>query len=214
MSEQLDSMKSTLMACAMGRMGDLENTDAKELGEVIDMIKDLEEAKYYCTITEAMEKRTKEDGVKDKIDNALIMERLRNQSEPMSYYGGPSVRYPDRRFDEYGRMYYDGPATWSGPSERMYYDGRDMRRGGGSNVEKSYTQPYSGRDIREGRSYRSRRGYMESQENHMPDAVKMQKLEDYIKELGGDLTDMVREASPEEKNTVREKLMRIAEQIV
>lgn len=33
----------------------LEYVDTKELGEVIDMIKDLAEAIYYCTVTEAME---------------------------------------------------------------------------------------------------------------------------------------------------------------
>jgi hypothetical protein len=50
----LKSMKDTLMCCAQGQMAHLETVDAKELGEVIDMIKDLEEAIYYCTITEAM----------------------------------------------------------------------------------------------------------------------------------------------------------------
>ena len=52
--EMLKSMKETLMACAQGQMGHLDTVDAKELGEVIDMIKDIEEAIYYCTITEAM----------------------------------------------------------------------------------------------------------------------------------------------------------------
>jgi phage anti-repressor protein len=32
----------------------LDKVDAKELGEAIDMIKDLAEAIYYCTITDAM----------------------------------------------------------------------------------------------------------------------------------------------------------------
>jgi hypothetical protein len=35
-------------------MSNLQQVDAKELGEVIDMVKDIEEAIYYCTITEAM----------------------------------------------------------------------------------------------------------------------------------------------------------------
>ena len=52
--KQLETMKEQLMACAQGQMGNLQNVDAKELGEVIDMIKDLEEAIYYCTITKAM----------------------------------------------------------------------------------------------------------------------------------------------------------------
>lgn len=36
------------------QMEDLENVCAKELGEVIDMIKDLSEAIYYDVVTEAM----------------------------------------------------------------------------------------------------------------------------------------------------------------
>jgi len=58
--EILKSMKDTLMCCAQGQMGHLESVDAKELGEVVDMIKDLEEAMYYCVIIEAMEKGDKE----------------------------------------------------------------------------------------------------------------------------------------------------------
>ena len=43
-------------------MGHLEQVDAKELGEVIDMVKDIEEAIYYCTITKAMEEKEKSGG--------------------------------------------------------------------------------------------------------------------------------------------------------
>jgi hypothetical protein len=41
-------------------MTHLDTVDTKELGEAIDMIKDLSEAIYYCTITEAMEKKDEE----------------------------------------------------------------------------------------------------------------------------------------------------------
>jgi hypothetical protein len=53
--EQLKNMKMAIMSCVQSQMGNLANVDAKELGEAIDMIKDLSEAIYYCTITEAME---------------------------------------------------------------------------------------------------------------------------------------------------------------
>jgi hypothetical protein len=43
-------------------MTHLDSVDAKELGEAIDMIKDLSEAIYYCTVTEAMEAKEKEGG--------------------------------------------------------------------------------------------------------------------------------------------------------
>ena len=63
--EQLKSMKECLMSCAQSQMSNLSNVDAQELGAVIDMIKDLEEAIYYCTITKAM----KESEKKEKYSN-------------------------------------------------------------------------------------------------------------------------------------------------
>ena len=59
MIEQMKMMKTTLMNCVQGQMGDLTSVDAKELGEAVDMIKDLSEAIYYCTITESMERATR-----------------------------------------------------------------------------------------------------------------------------------------------------------
>lgn len=53
--ERLRYMKEALICAAESQMSHLDQVDAKELGEVIDMIKDIEEAIYYCTITEAME---------------------------------------------------------------------------------------------------------------------------------------------------------------
>jgi hypothetical protein len=61
--KDLHKMKEMLMAQVQAQMGHLEQVDTKELGEVIDMIKDLSEAIYYCTITEAMEEKDKEKEV-------------------------------------------------------------------------------------------------------------------------------------------------------
>ena len=58
--ERLKAMKERLMSCVEGQLNDLRNTDAEELGEVVDMIKDLEEAIYYCTVVKAMEEKEKE----------------------------------------------------------------------------------------------------------------------------------------------------------
>jgi hypothetical protein len=55
--ERLKSMKEELINSACYQIeNELSSVDTKELGEVIDMIKDLEEAMYYCTVTEAMKK--------------------------------------------------------------------------------------------------------------------------------------------------------------
>lgn len=55
-TEALKAMKEQLMSCVQGQMGDISKVDAHELGEAVDMIKDLAEAIYYCTISESMEK--------------------------------------------------------------------------------------------------------------------------------------------------------------
>lgn len=59
--ERLKSMKETLVGTIQGQLGHLDQVDAKELGEVVDMVKDLEEAIYYCTITKAMEEKDQKE---------------------------------------------------------------------------------------------------------------------------------------------------------
>jgi hypothetical protein len=55
--ERLYHIKNTLIDTAMAHMSDLKAVDTHELGEVIDMIKDMEEAIYYCHISKAMEEK-------------------------------------------------------------------------------------------------------------------------------------------------------------
>ena len=52
--ERLREVKEILLCCVEEQVQDLCEVNTAELGEVIDMIKDLEEAIYYCTVTEAM----------------------------------------------------------------------------------------------------------------------------------------------------------------
>ena len=59
--EHLKKIKSKLVNCVYEELEhNWENINIMELGEVIDMIKDLSEAIYYCTVTEAMEGKEKE----------------------------------------------------------------------------------------------------------------------------------------------------------
>lgn len=55
MKEMLMSMKEILISKTHDQVEHLEEADCCELGKAIDMIKDLEEALYYCTVVEAME---------------------------------------------------------------------------------------------------------------------------------------------------------------
>ena len=55
--ENLKTMKNQLISLVQNQLTHTETVNTKELGEAIDMIKDLEETIYYCTITKAMEEK-------------------------------------------------------------------------------------------------------------------------------------------------------------
>ena len=59
--EKLKNIQETLATVAEEQLEHLECVDAKELGEVIDIIKDIEETIYYCTVTKAMKKETEHE---------------------------------------------------------------------------------------------------------------------------------------------------------
>lgn len=171
--ERFKSVKEMLMAQIEGQMSHLYDVDAKELGEVIDMVKDLEEAMYYCTITEAMKKKEEQP-----------------QYNNINYYTEP---------------YYD----------KMYYGGNGnggQSNGGGV----SYYDGWNGqmRDSREGRSGETRKMYMEHKSLHADKTTKMKDLEKYMQELTHDMTEMIQDASPEEKQLLQQKISTLAQKIV
>ena len=59
--ERMKSLKEILMSMLEGQACNLNEVNAEEMGEVVDMVKDLSEAIYYCSITKAMEERQKEE---------------------------------------------------------------------------------------------------------------------------------------------------------
>lgn len=195
----LKSMKDTLMCCAQGQMAHLETVDAKELGEVIDMIKDLEEAIYYCTITEAM-----------------------NAKEPQGNNGHTTIYYSEpmgyRDMDRMqGRMYFDGNAsTMYSRGGRMYAnnDNNSSDANGRRNYDENY-MPYTMMmsDEREGKSPKHRRMYMESKEMHQDKAKQLKELEKYVQELSKDLIEMIEDASPEEKQYLGNRISSLGTKI-
>ncbi len=236
--ERMKNMKETLMGCVQAQMSHLDTVDTKELGEVVDMIKDFSEAIYYCTITEAMEGKEKEGG--------------REREKEYHYY---TERYmPDYRMIDrpYGRMYYNGNSGNSGGggnemmyyngdgsgsgNEMMYYNGNNSgrgnssssgnqsassrgnnARGGGSRGfhEDWYERemPFEMRDEREGRSHMSRKTYMESKEMHQDKNVKLKELEKYMQELSNDMVEMISDTSPEEKQLLEKRLAALSSKI-
>lgn len=196
--ERLKQMKDSLVSIVQSQMGGhLDQVNTEELGEAIDMIKDLEEAIYYCTITKAMTE--KED--KEKEHHYYYTERVYPDYMPKDY---PYYRDMDRST---GRMYYGGNDSMPGSnsSENSGYRRYDE-------VMTSYPSVMM-RDAREGRSGRSRKSYMESKEMNQSKEVQMKELEKYMQELTHDITEMVSDASPEEKAMLQQKVSMLASKI-
>lgn len=194
--EKLKSIQECLASAAEAQVYDLENVDAQELGEVIDIIKDIEETIYYCTVTKAMK-----EGVEEYREPEVM------------YYGGYRREHPSWREKDMG--------DWS--DERRYYDGKgsqhtssnssDHMSGGSGNSNSYYTEreyPHAFEDMREGRSYRSRRMYMESKESKQDKAIQMRELEKYMQELAQDITEMIEGASSEERQYLSKKISALA----
>ena len=84
--ERLKSMKETLICCIQAQMTHLDTVDTKELGEAMDMVKDLSEAIYYQTITDAMEQKEHEGH--DKENRYYIDYRMMDKGNGRMYYSG------------------------------------------------------------------------------------------------------------------------------
>lgn len=200
--ERLKHVKDTLLCAVESQLGDLEKVDAKELGEVVDMVKDMEEAMYYCSVVKAMEEKKEEEK-----EFEHFMTKYAPYMQLQSNY-----RDMDR---EQGRMYYGDRNIERGSWPRGDREGkmnRDMdidRRG--SEEERRY--PMEIRDAREGKSPISRKNYIESKELHQGAPAQMRELEKYLQELSQDITEMIADATPEEKTVLQQKLSILASKI-
>ena len=151
--EKLKWMKDSLICVVENELCNLGEVDTKELGEAIDMIKDLEEAIYYATVTEAMNKPGKEWEMKKS-------DHHQNIDDDRMYYDEPMWR------DEYG-----------------------------------------------GRSPMSRKMYMEAKHMNKDKATQLRELEKYMQELSQDITEMIADASPEEKQYLEKKITALASKV-
>lgn len=190
--ERLKSIKSTLVSLVETQLGDVEHTDAKELGEVVDMIKDLEEAMYYCAIVEAMEK-SKEEGQED----ISVRSRMGYTDHfPHGEYNWDTMDWrPYFYYTQSGRGSANqyGSSNSGSTSARMGYseDGISNNQGGsGSGGQTAY---YGGPTYY----------YTESK------PMSMNEVSKYLSELSDSLPHMMEKASPEDKKMIAEKLQQI-----
>ena len=146
--ERLHEMKEIIMCAVEHQLTDLEHVNTCELGEAIDMIKDLEEAIYYCTVTEAM--------------------------------NDPYNEWKTKKSDHY-QVIDNDRAGWTSSWE--------------------------------GRSHMSRKMYMEARDMKKDKATQLHELEKYMQELSLDITEMIADASPEEKQYLEKKITALASKI-
>lgn len=199
------------------------SNDMVLMGGLADMLKDLNESLYHAKINKSMKDAEEEDELMSKLgiaddrrgyngENYMRANRRRVQmSEPYMHY-----RDMDR--EDAGRMYYGG-------SQQMYYDGdRRMYNGGNGssmnsgNMSSGSSNSSSMRGYSESRYDRARRGYEEAKSMYSNNSAedkqaKMRELEKYMSELSMDMTDMIKDASPEEKEILRKKLNTLATKV-
>ena len=116
--DRLYKIKDCLTSCVEGQMHNLNQADTQELGAAIDMIKDLEEAIYYHTITKAMNEPQQKGMMMGKEHHQ------KQQEEPM-YYGGSNNNMMYRAY------YGNNPSMMnpSKPQHNIHSEGRDPKEG-------------------------------------------------------------------------------------
>lgn len=190
----------------------VENVNTEEMGEAVDMIKDLCEAEYKAVIVKSMKKADEEEEEYNK-------ELLRALKDEYGEEGGRRY-YDEYRYMRTGRYAPKGKGTYVGrrgyeePPYYHMYPERDMDREYGRMY---YTEPTATHTAESGYD-RAKRMYTETKEMHKANTPedkehKMKSLDSYTKELASDITGMVADMSAEEKNLLRTKLSTLVSKI-
>lgn len=180
----------------------IENVDTSEMGEVVDMIKDLAEAEYHSIISKAMKKADEEE---EEYDKELLRSLKAEYGEESGRRYYDQYRYANGRFAPKGhgtyRRGYEEP-----PYMHMYPEAEHMR-----DMDRDYGKMYYTEPMSESNYDRAKRNYTETKEMHKNNTPedkehKMKALDGYIKELGGDITQLIGDMTAEERNLMRTKL--------
>lgn len=206
--KRMHEMIEKLSECAKTQFEKgIDHVDTCEMGKVIDMMKDLSEAMYYRELTKTMQ----------DYDPDEVMEMFERYGDGGKRFYD-NYRYADGRFAPKGhgtyRRGYEEPPYYHMTPE-MY---RDMDRDMGRMYYTEPTMNTSMRDSREGRSGMSRRAYMENKELHKANTTadkeaKVRDLNTYMTELATDMSEIINDATPEEKSVLKSKLSALVTKI-
>ena len=200
--------------------GNIENVDAKELGEVADIAKDMAEimklcteAEYYFKITEAMDENSNERNMQ-QIER-YIPENKRWYTplwdEPVERPWDDWSMNPRKNHKQYYYTDFGGSSNGNNMMNTSNRDSSNMR-----NTSRNMdNQMDMTRDDREGRAGITRRTYMDMKENKsVSSQQKLKEMEKYIHDLADDINEMIEGMDANEKSSVKNKLTQLATKIV
>ncbi len=194
-------------------------------------------------IIEAMDKEEKEDEESKKYFLKMLKEeygmeddeaRRFYRGQPRSKTSGRFIRRGDgrRNYTPYSYMMpemYDEDAEYYRDMDRsegrMYYSGDSGSAPTSNSGNGNYSggrRGYGKTRFNDGTSTRyemAKRNYTETKELHKGNTaedkqVKMKELEKYMAELGSDISEMISDASNEEKTLLKNKLQVLAQKVV
>lgn len=194
----------------------IENVNVEEMSEAVDMIKDLCEAEYRAVIVKSMKKADEEEEEYNK-------ELLRALKDEYGEEGGrryyDHYRYADGRFAPKGhgtyRRGYEEPPYYHMPVN--YNDMEYMRDMDKSRGKMYYSEPIAPH-VSESNYDRAKRHYTETKEMHKGASTedkehKMKALDMYIRELSGDISELLNDMTPDERNLLRTKMSNLASKL-
>ena len=196
----------------------IESVNTDEMGKVTDMLKDLAEAMYYRTLTNIMEESDVEDAL-GMLDRRFY-DDYRYKTTGRYAPKGRGTYVGRRGYEESPYMHMmnrEDLQDWDSMSERERM--RDLDRASRGRMYYTETEPMRKdggmRDSREGKAGMMRKGYMETKEMHKGSTpqdkeANMRSLEEYLKELSEDLTGLLSDMTPEERQMAKTKITTLA----
>ena len=120
MHERIKHMREILMEAVEEQLCHLECVDAKELGEVVDMIKDLEEAEYYHSVVKAMKESEEQNHGEMMYYTPMYGDKNWKHRETMDW---KEEHHPMKHMDDYMDEHKNGK---SHKARRMYMEAKEM----------------------------------------------------------------------------------------
>lgn len=193
----------------------IENVDTSEMGEVVDMIKDLAEAEYHSIISKAMKKADEEE---EEYDKELLRSLKAEYGEESGRRYYDQYRYANGRFAPKGRgtrRGYEEPPYYHMP---VNYNDMEYMRDMDKNQGKMYYSEPIAPHVSESNYDRAKRHYTETKEMHKGASTedkehKMKALDMYIRELSGDISELLNDMTPDERNLFRTKMSNLASKL-